>query len=257
MERTDDAMVTVTPDALETLNELSTADVLVWSFEKFHPRLALACSFQAEESVLIDMIYRERGADFRLFTLDTGRLNQETYDCMDAIRDRYGVEIEFTRRKYLRRRPDEGSMRRKEPRMSRWFSHRDSSVLAVADKNVRAEQQLVYAVKILSGRGRTETEKFILHLLDRSGAIGYEALVWRLSSFLYQREAKIGGWALDIGVFGASLFVSEARREVESGKGILWEIDSPREDSDELLSNLSRNERPTLPGDRRRDRRGA
>jgi phosphoadenosine phosphosulfate reductase len=29
-----------------------------------------------------------------LFTLDTGRLNQETYDCMDAIRERYGVQIE-------------------------------------------------------------------------------------------------------------------------------------------------------------------
>ena len=94
MERIDDTMTTVMFDALETLNALSTADLLVWSFEKFHPRLALACSFQAEESVLIDMIYRERGAAFRLFTLDTGRLNQETYDCMDAIRDRYGIAIE-------------------------------------------------------------------------------------------------------------------------------------------------------------------
>ena len=94
MERIDDTMTTVRSDALETLNALSTADLLVWSFEKFHPRLALACSFQAEESVLIDMIYRERGAAFRLFTLDTGRLNQETYDCMDAIRDRYGIAIE-------------------------------------------------------------------------------------------------------------------------------------------------------------------
>jgi phosphoadenosine phosphosulfate reductase len=26
--------------------------------------------------------------------LDTGRLNQETYDCMDAIRQRYGVAVE-------------------------------------------------------------------------------------------------------------------------------------------------------------------
>jgi phosphoadenosine phosphosulfate reductase len=44
--------------------------------------------------VLIDLMHRVRGADFRLFTLDTGRLNQETYDCMDAIRERYGVQIE-------------------------------------------------------------------------------------------------------------------------------------------------------------------
>jgi phosphoadenosine phosphosulfate reductase len=73
---------------------LSTSELLCWAFGKFHPRLALACSFQAEESVLIDLIHRQRGPDFRLFTLDTGRLNQETYDCMDAIRARYGVEIE-------------------------------------------------------------------------------------------------------------------------------------------------------------------
>src|SRR5574342_692609 len=79
---------------LASENELSTTDLLDWTFGKFHPRLALACSFQAEESVLIDLIHRQRGPDFRLFTLDTGRLNQETYDCMDAIRARYGVCVE-------------------------------------------------------------------------------------------------------------------------------------------------------------------
>jgi len=75
-------------------DKLSTADLLDWAFARFHPRLALACSFQAEESVLIDMIYRRCATDFRFFTLDTGRLNQETYDCMDAIREHYGVQIE-------------------------------------------------------------------------------------------------------------------------------------------------------------------
>jgi phosphoadenosine phosphosulfate reductase len=75
-------------------NDFSTMDLLSWSFAEFHPRLALACSFQAESSVLIDLIHRERGGDFRVFTLDTGRLNQETYDCMEAIRARYGIEIE-------------------------------------------------------------------------------------------------------------------------------------------------------------------
>jgi phosphoadenosine phosphosulfate reductase len=71
-----------------------TEQVLQWALEKFSPKLALACSFQAEESVLIDMMHRLAGSDFRIFTLDTGRLNQETYDCMDAIRERYGVCVE-------------------------------------------------------------------------------------------------------------------------------------------------------------------
>lgn len=72
----------------------SAETVLRWAFDKFFPRVALACSFQAEESVLIDMMHRLRGADFRIFTLDTGRLNQETYDCMDAIRASYGISVE-------------------------------------------------------------------------------------------------------------------------------------------------------------------
>jgi hypothetical protein len=147
-------------------------------------------------------------------------------------------------------------MRYKEIRMSRFFSHRDSSVLSMAEKNDAAEWKLVYPVKNVS-RARTETEKFVLQLLEESGPIGYNDLVSRLSSFLYKQEVKIGGWALDIGVFGASLFVSEARRELELGKRILWEIDSRRKDSDGLFSNLSRNERSALPGDWRRGRGGA
>lgn len=78
----------------EALEKLSATGLLEWAFKIFYPRIALACSFQAEESVLIDMMHAIRGSDFRIFTLDTGRLNQETYDCMDAIRQRYGIHIE-------------------------------------------------------------------------------------------------------------------------------------------------------------------
>jgi phosphoadenosine phosphosulfate reductase len=74
--------------------QASAEEVLQWAFEKFSPDIALACSFQAEGSVLIDMLHCLRGADFRVFTLDTGRLNQETYDCMEALRQRYGIAIE-------------------------------------------------------------------------------------------------------------------------------------------------------------------
>jgi len=76
------------------LEKSSAETVLRWALDQFSPQIALACSFQAEESVLIDMMHRLRGSDFRTFTLDTGRLNQETYDCMDAIRARYGITLE-------------------------------------------------------------------------------------------------------------------------------------------------------------------
>jgi phosphoadenosine phosphosulfate reductase len=83
-----------TADEIIAAEIFSTTDLLSWSFARFHPRLAVACSFQAESSVLIDLIHRQRGTDFRVFTLDTGRLNQETYDCMEAIRARYKIDIE-------------------------------------------------------------------------------------------------------------------------------------------------------------------
>jgi len=85
------------PDEVNELNlkfESSGADeVLKWSFENLHPRVALASSFQAQGMVLIDMLMSiSPGA--RIFTLDTGRLNQETYDVMDEVRKRYGTRIE-------------------------------------------------------------------------------------------------------------------------------------------------------------------
>ena len=69
--------------------------ILGWAIENFHPRLSLSCSFGAPEGlVLLDMMHRiEPGA--RVFSLDTGRLNQATFDLMDRVRERYGKEVEI------------------------------------------------------------------------------------------------------------------------------------------------------------------
>lgn len=72
----------------------SPEELLKWALETYSPRIALASSFQCEESVLIDMMYKIRGSDFRVFTLDTGRLNEETYEIMERIREKYGISIE-------------------------------------------------------------------------------------------------------------------------------------------------------------------
>jgi phosphoadenosine phosphosulfate reductase len=68
-------------------------EVLQWSFDNLHPRLAMASSFGAEDVVVIDMMMKIN-PKARIFTLDTGRLNQETYDVMDEIRKKYNVNIE-------------------------------------------------------------------------------------------------------------------------------------------------------------------
>lgn len=67
--------------------------LLGWALERFGARIALCTSFQAEGMVLLDMAWRIE-PKVRVFTIDTGRLHQETYDLIDAVRTRYGIAIE-------------------------------------------------------------------------------------------------------------------------------------------------------------------
>src|SRR5882672_10456159 len=75
------------------LEPRTAEDTLRWALERFHPRISFASSFGAEDVVVIDMLAKIR-RDARIFTLDTGRLHEETYDVMERIRARYGVAIE-------------------------------------------------------------------------------------------------------------------------------------------------------------------
>lgn len=69
-------------------------EALRLSIQKFGAtRIALASSFGAEDQVLTDMLARIEPSA-RLFTLDTGRLFQETYDTMQASATRYGIRYE-------------------------------------------------------------------------------------------------------------------------------------------------------------------
>lgn len=79
---------------LGTEFEFMTAqEALAWALERFHPKIAFASSFGAEDMVVIDMLMT-LNPTARVFTLDTGRLPSETYSLMEAIRERYGLSIE-------------------------------------------------------------------------------------------------------------------------------------------------------------------
>ena len=68
--------------------------VLAWALEKFGDRLAICSSFQVESCALIDMAWRiDRSV--RVFTIDTGRLPDETHDLVERMRERYGLAIEI------------------------------------------------------------------------------------------------------------------------------------------------------------------
>ncbi|HEU4587092.1 MAG TPA: phosphoadenylyl-sulfate reductase [Gemmatimonadales bacterium] len=68
--------------------------VLTWALERYGSRIALCTSFQAEGMVLLDMAWRI-DPKVRVFTIDTGRQYQETYDLMDVVRERYQLPIEI------------------------------------------------------------------------------------------------------------------------------------------------------------------
>lgn len=70
------------------------AEVLAWALDRFHPRIAVSLGGGAEGMVILDMAWRI-DPKVRAFTLDTGRLPQETYDLYERVRDRYGVEVEM------------------------------------------------------------------------------------------------------------------------------------------------------------------
>src|SRR3989338_9176017 len=70
----------------------SPKELLRWALGRYSPKIALASSFGAEDVVLIDMLY-SMDPKVTIFTLDTGRLNEETYEVMDRIRSKYGISI--------------------------------------------------------------------------------------------------------------------------------------------------------------------
>ena len=83
------AATRVTPN----LEGLDASGVLAYMVERFHPRLAVACSFQKEASVVLDLLLKI-APDARVFTLDTHVLFSETYDTWKRVEERYGIEIE-------------------------------------------------------------------------------------------------------------------------------------------------------------------
>ena len=70
----------------------SPKELLLWSMDQYGDKAGLASSFGMEDMVLIDMIAK-LNRPLTIFTLDTGRLHEETYELMDQVRSKYGLKI--------------------------------------------------------------------------------------------------------------------------------------------------------------------
>lgn len=80
----------------EELEQAATSQILDWAFDNYHPRLALAVSPGLSSSVLVAMI-AERYPMIDMFFVDTGYHFPETFQYLDDLREKYDVDIRYTR----------------------------------------------------------------------------------------------------------------------------------------------------------------
>ncbi len=89
----DASVIALDPARPPDLEDADAAEVIAWALDRFHPQIALACSFQQEETVLLDLLFGVR-RDARVFALDTGVLFSETYELWKQVEQRYGTTVE-------------------------------------------------------------------------------------------------------------------------------------------------------------------
>jgi len=77
----------------------SAATILAVGVNAAEGAVSLACSFSMEDVAIINLAHEE-GIRLGVFALDTGRLNEETYEVAEALVERYRLKIEWYFPKY-------------------------------------------------------------------------------------------------------------------------------------------------------------
>jgi phosphoadenosine phosphosulfate reductase len=76
------------------LSNANLTQILEWAIRKFGEKLTLACSFGAEDVVLVDALQRiPGGKKVDIFYLDTDLHFPETYETRDRLEERYGIRF--------------------------------------------------------------------------------------------------------------------------------------------------------------------
>ncbi len=75
---------------------LEPEQVLETAVERHGRSLVLLCSFQKEESVLVDALVQVAGSDARVAMIDTGVLFPETLETWRRFEERFGIEVEIS-----------------------------------------------------------------------------------------------------------------------------------------------------------------
>ncbi len=189
------------------------------ALEALHPRAALASSFSLEDAVVLDLLVKIR-PDARVFALDTGRLDPETYECAEALRTRYGVAIDW----YFPRREAVEALEREHG----LFSFRESVDKRKDCCGIRKVEPLARALAGLDGwitglRAEQSVTRASLLPVERDAAHGgiwklNPLAAWTLSDcWAYVREHDLPYNRLyDVGY--ASIGCAPCTRAIEPGE---------------------------------------
>jgi phosphoadenosine phosphosulfate reductase len=126
----------------EIFPEATPADILRIGIEAAKGSVSLACSFSLEDVVIIDIAHAA-GLSLGVFALDTGRLNEETYEVADALVARYRLKIDW----YFPKHDEVEQLERTEG----LFSFRESLDKRHVCCAIRKVEPLARALKGLSG----------------------------------------------------------------------------------------------------------
>ncbi len=83
----------LTPESIKNVEESTLADGLKLISEWFPGKVVFSSSLGQEDQVLTDVIFKNN-LPIRIFTIDTGRLFNETYELLDRTNARYKKNIQ-------------------------------------------------------------------------------------------------------------------------------------------------------------------
>lgn len=98
-----------------------------------------------------------------------------------------------------------------------------------------------FTIRLLkaSRSSATIVERLSVEILKREGRTSLAKLIERVAREVYFDEVRRGASALDIGLYGPDLFVTEVISELKAANSILWKIESQEERGNGVLPDLS------------------
>ena len=82
------------PDRPEPTPQKQALEILRQGLAQADGPVALACSFSVEDVAIIDLL-SQLAPTTRVFAIDTGRLNEETYEAAESVSQRYNLAIDW------------------------------------------------------------------------------------------------------------------------------------------------------------------